>query len=205
MALAGTDTSSLLEILEGSFGHVDLDTTTSSIPTEITEVPVTRPNTTEKLLETPPEETPEKTSILPIEESSSASTELVFPLKSIHLVIARLPEPFLPLCGPETLSHYRCQYPSCANEFSQKAAVHNHVCCDHLNIALACLYCSLMTTPKCTGTVLLPGSTIPADILKITFLSTPMILPFPSNLFMFLEMRPLLLPPNHPLNFPTLR
>ena len=30
MALAGTDTSSLLEILEGSFGHVDLDTPVTS-------------------------------------------------------------------------------------------------------------------------------------------------------------------------------
>ena len=37
MALAGTYTSSLLGILEGSFGHVDLNTTTSSAPTEITE------------------------------------------------------------------------------------------------------------------------------------------------------------------------
>ena len=47
MALAGTDTSSLLEILEGSFGHVDLNTTMSSVPTEITEVPVTKPTTAE--------------------------------------------------------------------------------------------------------------------------------------------------------------
>ena len=34
MALAGTDTSSLLEILEGSFGHVNLDTSASSVSTE---------------------------------------------------------------------------------------------------------------------------------------------------------------------------
>ena len=35
MALAGTDNSSLLEILEGSFGGVDLDTSITSSSTEI--------------------------------------------------------------------------------------------------------------------------------------------------------------------------
>ena len=34
MALVGTDTSSLLEILEGFFGHVDLDTSIKSSSTE---------------------------------------------------------------------------------------------------------------------------------------------------------------------------
>ena len=34
LALAGMDTSSLLEILEGSFGCVDLNTSTSSASTE---------------------------------------------------------------------------------------------------------------------------------------------------------------------------
>ena len=33
-----------------------------------------------------------------------ATAELVFPLKSIPTVITGLPEPFLPVCGPETLS-----------------------------------------------------------------------------------------------------
>ena len=39
IALAGRDTSSLLnkEILEGHFGHVDLDTSGSTIPTEKSE------------------------------------------------------------------------------------------------------------------------------------------------------------------------
>ena len=46
MALAGTDTSSLLRILEGSFGPVDLDTTTSLVSTEITEAPTTKSTTT---------------------------------------------------------------------------------------------------------------------------------------------------------------
>ena len=34
IALTGTDTSSLLEILEGSFGHENLDTSQSTISTE---------------------------------------------------------------------------------------------------------------------------------------------------------------------------
>ena len=48
MVLVGMDTSLQLEILEGSFGHVDLDTTTSSVSTEITKAPATKPATTEK-------------------------------------------------------------------------------------------------------------------------------------------------------------
>ena len=97
MALAGSDTSSLLEILEGTFGHFDLNTTTSSISTD---TPAQKPTTTEK----PSEEPLEKASVAPSEESSLASTELVFPLKSIPLVIAGLPKSLLPLCYPETLS-----------------------------------------------------------------------------------------------------
>ena len=66
----------------------------------------------------------------------------MFPLKSVPTVIAGIPEPFLPVHGLETLSLYHCQFPSCTLEFSQKAATSNHIQCDHLNIALACLYCS---------------------------------------------------------------
>ena len=60
MALVGTDTTLLLEILEGSFGHVDLDTTTSSVSTGITEAPATKSATTEKPSEKPLEETSEE-------------------------------------------------------------------------------------------------------------------------------------------------
>ena len=41
MAPAGMDTSSLLEILEGHFGHMDLDTSKSTISTEKSEKEVT--------------------------------------------------------------------------------------------------------------------------------------------------------------------
>ena len=37
MALAGMDTSSLLEILGGHFGHLDLDTSKTTISTEKSE------------------------------------------------------------------------------------------------------------------------------------------------------------------------
>ena len=50
MALAGMDTSSLLEILEGHFGHMDLDTSKSNISTEKSEKEVT---TEEKLFDIP--------------------------------------------------------------------------------------------------------------------------------------------------------
>ena len=97
MALAGTDTSSLLEILEGTFGNFDLNTTSSSISTD---TPAQKPTTTEK----PSEEPLETASVAPPEESSLASAELVFPLKSIPLMIAGLPKSLLPFCSPETLS-----------------------------------------------------------------------------------------------------
>ena len=77
-----------------------------------------------------------------------AAAELVFPLKSVPTVIASIPEPFLPVHGLETLSLYQCQFSSCTLEFSQKAAACNHIHHDHLNIALACLYCSFEHNPK---------------------------------------------------------
>ena len=119
---------------------MDLDTSTSSISTDI---PAQKSIITGK----PSEKTPEKVPVVPSEESSLASAKLVFPLKSTPLVIAGLPKSLLPPCSPETLSHYRCQHPSCDQKFSQKVAPCNHVCHNHLNVALACLYCSFSNTP----------------------------------------------------------
>ena len=98
----------------------------------------------EKLYDKPPEKVP----VVPSGESRLASAELVFPLKPVQSVIASLPESVLPLCRPESLSCYRCQHPSCDQEFLQKAAACNHVFCDHLNMALACLSCCFNNTPK---------------------------------------------------------
>ena len=81
-------------------------------------------------------------------ESSPTTIELVFPLKSPSAVITGIPESLLPPHGPETHSCYRCQYPSCNEEFYQKAAACSHVHCDHLHVALACLYCSANNYPK---------------------------------------------------------
>ena len=51
MAVAGSDTSSLIEILEGAFGHIDSDTT-STISAD--DIPVQKP-TTPQTKEKPPE------------------------------------------------------------------------------------------------------------------------------------------------------
>ena len=82
------------------------------------------------------------------EMSTLASTESVFPFKSIPLVIAGISKNYLPFCSPQTQSCYHCQVPQCTLVFSQKAATCNHVQNDHLNLDLACLYCSFEDNPK---------------------------------------------------------
>ena len=99
-------------------------------------------------IEEKPSDVPEKATTTLSNIGGLATAELVFPLKSIPTNIPGLPESFLPLCGPETLSQYHCQYPSCSLDFSQKAVACSHICCNHLNIALACLYCSFENNPK---------------------------------------------------------
>ena len=63
-------------------------------------------------------------------------------------MIAGIPESLLPLCVCEAQSCYRCQFTDCTQIFLQKAAACTHVCHDHLNVALACLYCSGRDNPK---------------------------------------------------------
>ena len=63
-------------------------------------------------------------------------------------MIAGIPESLLPLHGPEAQSPYRCQFTDCTQIFLQKAAACSHVHCNHLNVALACLYCSGRDNPK---------------------------------------------------------
>ena len=119
IVLAGTITSFLLDILEGHFGHENLDASQSTISTEETEMGATIEGATSSL----PEKTPD-----PLPDTGGLATaELVFPSKSVPTVIAGISEPFLPVHGPKTLSHYHCQFPSCTLEFSQKAAACNHV------------------------------------------------------------------------------
>ena len=45
-------------------------------------------------------------------------------------------------------SRYRCQFADCTQIFLQKAAACMHIHHDHLNVALACLYCSGRENPK---------------------------------------------------------
>ena len=142
MALAISNTSSLCEILEEACGHIDSDTT-STISAD--DIPVHKPTTSQTSTEASP---PEKIPTTSSGESNLATVELVFPLKSLSPVIATIPESLLPLCGPEALSCYRCQYPSCDVEFSEKAVACNHVCHDHLHVDLACLHCSASNSPK---------------------------------------------------------
>ena len=138
MALTGSNTASLIGILEGAFVCMESDTA-STISTD--DIPAaSQTETQEKLSESIP--------MTSSGDSSSATIELVFLLKSPFPVVPGIPESLLPLCGPETSSCYRCQYPSCNEEFSQKPGTCNHVCHDHLHVALACLYCSASNSPK---------------------------------------------------------
>ena len=109
MALAGKNTSFLLDILEGCFGHENLDTFQSTISTEKAEIKTTIEEATSNL--------PEKTPVTLSDSGGLATAELVFPLKSIPMVIAGLPEPFFPVHGPKTLSHYHCQFLPCTLQF----------------------------------------------------------------------------------------
>ena len=73
-------------------------------------------------------------------DSGPLEVELVFPTQAIPLAIVGIPESLLLIHGPETQLHYRCQFTDCTQIFLQKASACTHICHDHLNVALACLY-----------------------------------------------------------------
>ena len=131
--MARTDTSSLLEVLQAHFGCV-----TSSESDEEENVLAKEEKTSEAVEEIVAETR---------EVGNLATAELVFPFRSSSLV-AGIPEMYLHLCGPETLSHYHCHVPPYTLDFAQKTAPCNHVHHDHLNVALGCLYCSFKSNPK---------------------------------------------------------
>ena len=56
----------------------------------------------------------------PLEAGNLVTGELVFLFRPSTLVVAGIPEIYLPLHGPETLSHYQCQVPSFTLDFAQK-------------------------------------------------------------------------------------
>ena len=84
----------------------------------------------------------------PREVGNLATAELVFPFKSSPLVVVGIPKMYLPLHGPKILFCYHCQVPFCTLDFAKRAAACCHVCCDHLNVAQAYLYCSFKSNPK---------------------------------------------------------
>ena len=108
IALAGCNTSSLLDTLEGAFDFIDQENIYTASISEVKEA------TKEDIPLSPPIPSPE--------ESGPIGTELVFPTQSISLVVAGIPESFLPLHRPEAQSCYRCQFPDCTRIFLQKAA-----------------------------------------------------------------------------------
>ena len=118
-------------MLEGAFGSIDQETIS------IASIPETKEMVTEDIPSTPSPA-----------ESGPVGVELVFLTKTIPLVIAGIPESLRPICGPEAQSCYRCQFTDCTQIFLQKAAACTHVCHNHLNVALACLYCSGRDNPK---------------------------------------------------------
>ena len=131
VALMGCNTSSLQDMLEGAFGSIDQETISIAF------IPEAKEMVTEDIPSTPSPP-----------ESGPAGADLVFPTQAIPLVIAGIPESLLPICGPEAQSCYRCQFTDCTQIFLQKAAACTHVHCDHLNVALTCLYCSGRDNPK---------------------------------------------------------
>ena len=137
IALAHTATSSFLDILQAHFGHAGLIDSSE----EKEDVPITE--------EKEEEGTSEETKMGKTTEMGNlASAELVFPFKSIPLVIAGIPKDLLPLCGCEVQSHYHCQAHQCGLDFAQKAIACYHIWHDHLNVALACLHCSFEDNPR---------------------------------------------------------
>ena len=126
----GCNTSSLIDTLEGTLGSID--------PETISQASILK--TKEVVTEDVPS-TPSPTDSGPLE------VELVFPTQAIPLVIAGIPESLLTIHGPEMQSNYRCRFTDCTQIFLQKAAACTHVHHDHLNVALACLYCSGRENP----------------------------------------------------------
>ena len=97
IALAGTDMTSLLELLQTDFGCL------ASSESDDEE------NVLEKEEKT--SEVKEKAIAKPPEAGNLSIAELIFPFRSSPSVVAGIPEIYLPLCGPETLSHNTVKSP----------------------------------------------------------------------------------------------
>ena len=105
IALAGCNTSSLIDTLEGAFGIIDIGTIS------LASIPKTKEVITEDIPLTPSPT-----------DSGPLEVELVFPTQVIPLVIAGIPESLLPIRGPEMQSCYRCQFTDCTQIFFTKGS-----------------------------------------------------------------------------------
>ena len=105
IALMGCNTSSLIDTLEGAFSSKDPETISLASILKTKEV-VT-------------EDVPSTSSPT---DSGPLEVELAFPTWAIPLVIAGIPESFLPIRGPEMQSHYRCQFIDCTQIFFAKSS-----------------------------------------------------------------------------------
>ena len=103
IALTGCDTASLIDTLEGAFGTIDLGNIS------LTSIPDTKGIVTEEVPSAPSPT-----------DSGSLEVELVFPTQAIPLVVVGIPNSLIPICGPETQSHYRCQFTDCLQIFYRK-------------------------------------------------------------------------------------
>ena len=103
IALAGCNTSSLIDTLEGAFGIIDIGTIS------LASIPETKEVITEDIPSTPSPT-----------DSGPLQVELVFPTQAIPLVIAGIPESLLLIHGPEMQSHCRCQFMDCTQIFCKR-------------------------------------------------------------------------------------
>ena len=113
-------------------------------------------------------------------DSGPLEVELVFPTQAIPLIAGGISESLLPICGPKMQLRYRCQFTDCTQVFFQKAAACTHICRDHLNVALACLYCSGRENPKMCWFSSSAWEKHVKNIPKMDSLYTPMTLLLPN-------------------------
>ena len=103
IALAGCNTSSLIDTLEGDFGIIDLENIS------LASIPETKGIITEDMPSTPSPT-----------DSGPLEVELVFPTQATPLAIAGIPESLLPIHGPEMQSCYRCQFTDLLKYFCKR-------------------------------------------------------------------------------------
>ena len=108
IALAGSNTSSLIYTLEGVFGIIDLETIS------LASIPETKEVVTEDIPSSPSPT-----------ESGPLEVELVFPIRVIPLVIAGIPESLLPIHGPETVTLQMPIHRLYSNIFTKGSSLHS--------------------------------------------------------------------------------